>query len=684
MSSRRVPDPLDYRRLFEALPIPMLVLDADLVMIAMNDAYLAVAGATREQLLGRTPMAAFPDNPDDPEATGVRNLTRSLHAVLETGRTDTMALQRYDVQTGPGGAFEERYWSPVNVPLLDSEGRVTSIVHRVEEVTEFVRLRGDGDRASAETRAGAELRTQVGRLEADLLARAAEVQEANQRLHDVIAELADVNTELAEATTALRQQQQAKDRFIATLSHELRNPLAAIRAALDLLSLDLPAGHPALGVLDRQIAALVRLTDDLLDSSRAHTGRLTIVRQPLDLREVVRTVTADLRPDFARGQRTLAVATPQEPVPVDGDQVRLAQLLGNLLNNAFAYTRPGATVTVSLTATSGRALLAVRDTGMGFDPADAEHLFEVFTRALPSGPAGAGFGPEGAAPGGMGLGLGLVRSIAELHGGSVSAHSEGPGTGAEFRVRLPLRAAPPPEGGQPAKDETGASGQAAGRPPRRVLVIEDNADLAASYRDLLERQGDQVMLARTGAEGLAAARAQPIDLVLCDIGLPDLDGREVARRLGQHPRRDRMRVVAVSGLSRQSDRERSLRAGFDAHLVKPVTVAELEAALAGWAPPLPAAGRSAAANKVAGCRARACTATVSWRPRAFRSPTCRTTWPRSPPWSGSTCASRPRKTSPPSARNWACTNWPSKTPCTSTSAPSSTATSPTCSSPPTR
>ena len=622
MTPPGVPAPLDYQRLFEALPIPMLVMDDSLVMIAMNDAYLAVAGATREELLGRTPMAAFPDNPDDPEASGVRNLTHSLRTVLQTGRPDTMALQRYDVQTGPEGAFEERYWSPVNVPLLDSEGQVTHVLHRVEEVTEFVRLRGDGDRASAETQADAALRTQVGRLEADLIARAAEVQEANQRLHDVIAELAEVNTELAEATTALREQQQSKDRFIATLSHELRNPLAAVRAAIDLLSLDLPAGHPALGVLDRQIAALVRMTDDLLDSSRAHTGRLTIVRQPLDLREVVRTVTEDLRPDFAHGQRTLAVATPQEPVPVDGDRVRLAQLLGNLLGNAFAYTSPGATVTVSLTATAGQTLLAVRDSGKGFDPADAGQLFEVFAQALPSGPGAGGFGPEGAAPGGLGLGLGLVRSIAELHGGSVSAHSEGPGTGAEFRVRLPLRAAPPPEGGQPAgpsepedrgtaptadrhpkgrgapparasKRAAGPSGPEAreGKRSLRVLVVEDNADLAAGYRDLLERRGDQVTLARTGQEGLAAAQGQPFDLVLCDIGLPGLDGRELARRLRRHPRRDRMRVIAVSGFSQEPGRERSLRAGFDAYLVKPMTLADLEAALAGWAPPLLARGQ---------------------------------------------------------------------------------------------
>lgn len=440
MTPRRDPPDVDYRWLFEALPVPILVLGTDLTIIAMNDAYLAVSGVTREDLLGRTPMEAFPDNPGDPEATGVRNLTRSLHAVLESGRADTMALQRYDVQAGPAGEFRQRYWSPVNVPLLDSNGQVSHIIHRVEEVTEFVRLRGGGDQAAAESQSDAELRTQVGRLEADLIARAGEVQDANQRLRGV-------NAELSAATQALREQQQAKDRFIATLSHELRNPLAAIRAAMDLLSLDTPAGHPAMDVLDRQLTALARMTDDLLDSSRAHTGRLTLVRRPLDLREVVLAVTGDLRPGFAGAQRTLIVATPQEPVPVDGDRVRLAQCLGNLLSNAFAYTRPGATVTVGLTTRAGQAILAVRDDGAGFDPADAGHLFEVFTRALPSGPAAAGIGPEGAAPGGLGLGLGLVRSIAELHGGTVSAHSDGPGTGAEFRVRVPLRA----PGSRPAR-----------------------------------------------------------------------------------------------------------------------------------------------------------------------------------------------------------------------------------------
>ncbi len=430
--------------------------------------------------------------------------------------------------------------------------------------------------------------------------------------------LREVNMELSHVTEVLREQQQAKDQFIATLSHELRNPLAAIRAAVDLLTLDSPAGHPAIGVLDRQVGALGRMTDDLLDASRALTGRLTVIREPLDLRGVVQAVTGDLRADFDRTQRALIVTVPEDAVVVEGDQVRLAQLLGNLLSNALAYTRPGATITAQLTSQPGTvagepgyANLVVRDDGIGFEPDQAEMLFEVFARAVPARSADEGFG-EGAAPGGLGLGLGLVRSIAELHGGTASAYSQGPGKGAEFTVRLPLRtpvllgAGPPVpvhaplsggSAGSPAQPTANPAhpprshGQApAGRrhPPDRarlhVLVIEDNADLAMCYQRLLQRRGDQVAIAVTGEEGLSAAHMEPFDLILCDIGLPDIDGRDIARQLRAHPCRRHMRLVAVSGFTQEVDRQRSLEAGFDAHLAKPMTLADLDDALSGWSP----------------------------------------------------------------------------------------------------
>src|SRR5205807_9010208 len=208
----------------------------------VNQAYLAATATRREAILGRPIFDVFPDNPADPNADGVRNLDRSLRTVLATGQPDSMALQRYDITVGGDGRFEERYWSPVNTPVLDESGAVTHIIHRVEDVTEYVRLR----------RGGRPEQTGSDQAEGDLFVRGRELQELNQKL---------------------REQQGAKDRFIATLSHELRNPLAALRAASELLALDSVAGHPALAVLERQLNAPVRMTDDLLDATKALTGR---------------------------------------------------------------------------------------------------------------------------------------------------------------------------------------------------------------------------------------------------------------------------------------------------------------------------------------------------------------------------------------------------------------------------
>lgn len=273
---------LDYQRLFDSAPSPYLVLDADLVIVAVNEAYLAATATDRHALLGWPIFEAFPDNPDDPTADGVRNLRRSLETVLATGRPDTMALQRYDIpvdRDDAGGHFVERYWSPINTPVLGADGRLTHIIHRVEDVTEFVARHGVDHH---QQRAAAELQMRVNRMETDLFVRARELQEVNQQLRGAY-------EVLATADQALHQQQEAKDRFIATLSHELRNPLAAVLAATELLGLDV-RDHPALAVLERQVNALVRMTDDLLNASRALTGRLEVARRPLDLRATGRAL----------------------------------------------------------------------------------------------------------------------------------------------------------------------------------------------------------------------------------------------------------------------------------------------------------------------------------------------------------------------------------------------------------
>jgi signal transduction histidine kinase len=304
----------------------------------------------------------FPDNPDDPSADGVANLRRSLESVVATGRKDTMALQRYDIPGGEAGTFAERYWSPANSPVLDDEGRVTHIIHRVEDVTDFVHLRHVG---REQERAAAEAQMRAEGMEIDLFVRAREIREVNEQL-------SRANAELDAAGRKLREEQRAKDRFIATLSHELRNPLAAATAAVELLALDLPeGGHPALPVLERQLGTLVRMSNDLLDGTRALTGRLELVPERVDVRSVVESACADIRSLFGHEEHTLQLALPDTPVVVDGDRLQLAQVLTNLLSNALKYTPPGGRTEVHLTTEEGQARLSVRDDGIGFQPTQA-------------------------------------------------------------------------------------------------------------------------------------------------------------------------------------------------------------------------------------------------------------------------------------------------------------------------
>ncbi|MFF4360134.1 ATP-binding protein [Streptomyces sp. NPDC001604] len=543
-----MPEVPDFRSLFDATLSPLLILSPDFTIVEVNRAYLT-ATRTERSIVGRPVFDVFPDNPDDPSADGVANLRRSLQTVVASGRTDTMALQRYDIPAGEEGGFTERYWSPVNTPVLGDDGQVRYIIHRVEDVTEFVHLRRVG---REQQRAVAEAEMRAEGMEIDLFVRAREIREVNEQL-------SRANHELDAAGRRLREEQQAKDRFIATLSHELRNPLAAATAATELLALDMPEGHPALAVLERQLSTLARMSNDLLDGTRAVTGRLELVCDPVDVRSVVQGACADIQGLFGHENRTLTVGLPAEPVMVDGDRLRLAQVLTNLLSNALKYTRPGGRTEVGLTAADGQARLTVRDDGIGFSPAQAEELFGVFMRAAPAGPD---------TPEGLGLGLAVARTVVELHGGRISAHSEGPDKGATFTVLLPTTDTTRPRPSRPP---------AVHGSPRRLslLIVEDNADLAATYRTLLERQGHRVTAVHTGQDALTATETQAFDVVLCDLGLPDIDGYAVARALRARPDGGKLGLIAVSGFSQGSDRAQSRAAGFDAHLAKPLPLTDL-------------------------------------------------------------------------------------------------------------
>lgn len=371
-------------------------------------------------------------------------------------------------------------------------------------------------------------------------------------------------TELDRAEQALRENDDHKNHFLAMLSHELRNPLAPIRNSLYILGRAEPGGEQsrrARVVIDRQVHHLTRLVDDLLDVTRISRGKITLQRERFDLCALARQVADDHRSVFADRGIGLEVVADATPLPVNGDPTRIAQVVGNLLNNAAKFTPRGGRAVLSVERAGGDfAGIRVRDTGQGIAAATLRHVFEPFVQ---------GDGSLDRTHGGLGLGLALVKGLAELHGGDVTAQSEGPGMGAEFVVRLPLDGAGesrPSEGPAP-----GATVHAC-----RILVIEDNADAAESQKEVLELGGHTVEVACCGPEGLAKARTFRPDVVLCDIGLPAMDGFAVARAIRADPALRSMALVAVSGYAAPADLERATDAGFDRHLTKPVGRDELE------------------------------------------------------------------------------------------------------------
>jgi PAS domain S-box-containing protein len=370
-------------------------------------------------------------------------------------------------------------------------------------------------------------------------------------------------TELKRAFEALREADRRKDEFLAMLSHELRNPLAPIRSAVFLLERADPASdgaRRAREVIARQVGHLARMVDDLLDVSRLARGRIELRRARLDLAELVRRVAEDHRLLLGERGITIDVVAPEAPIPVDGDATRLAQLLGNLLQNSAKFTPKGGKVTLEARGEGDHAVLHVRDTGAGIDPALLASVFEPFVQEERT---------LARSHGGLGLGLPLVKGLAELHGGTVEARSAGAGSGAEIVVRLPLAAAR--AGAGPVRDA--AVQEAAGG--RRVLVVDDNVDAAESLCDVVAFLGHSVEAVHDGPAALARVRERHPDVVLCDIGLPGMDGYEVARAIRAEPDLAGIRLVAVSGYAQPEDRARASRAGFDAHVAKPADPADI-------------------------------------------------------------------------------------------------------------
>ena len=481
-----------------------------IVIVRGPDHVFEFANANYLQLISNRPVVGRSVREALPELAeqGICELLDSVYTSREPfiGRSMRMMLNR-----GPGGALEECFFDFVYQPMFDEADRVEGIVGVAFDVTDL-----------ALARRGAE--------------------SANR----------------------------AKDEFLAMLGHELRNPLAPILTALQLMHLrGTDETERERTLIERQIKHLVRLVDDLLDVSRVTRGKVELKREKLELSTVVAKALEQASPLIEQREHTLTVDVPQRGLRLDADPTRLAQVFSNLLTNAAKYTEPGGRISVKAAREGGEAVVRVRDNGTGIDPGTLPRVFDLFVQEQQA---------LDRSQGGLGLGLAIVRSMVTLHGGRVEVHSEGRGLGSEFTVRLPLLAAEEPQAvAAPVQEEPAPP--ARDTVPGRVLVVDDNKDAADILSESLEILGCETQVAYDGPSALRMAETFRPEVALLDIGLPVMDGYELARLLRQRHAARGIRLIAVTGYGQASDRQQSKEAGFDAHLVKPLDLDVLESLL---------------------------------------------------------------------------------------------------------
>ena len=475
----------------------------------VNGAYCRYFGRTARELIGRQFLMFIP--PGDPQA--------SLEFLNQITPEHPQATREHQV-LAPGGEVRWQQWT--NRGLFDADGRLLEYQAVGRDITERKRAEEEHRLLEAQTR----------------------VEEA------------------------LREADRRKDEFLAMLAHELRNPLAPIGMALEIMRREPPDSEQtawARDVIGRQMGQMTRLVDDLMDVSRITRGKVRLVMGTVDLSEVVAQAVETSRPLIqARGQ-ALRVSVPPTPLEVRGDRVRLSQVVANLLNNAAKYTNPGGHLELSVAPDGQRAILTVRDDGIGISPEMLPRVFDLFTQA-----EGARDGMQG----GLGIGLTLVKRLVELHDGEVEARSDGLGRGSEFIVRLPV--APPSAGGPVTRWRVPHLHAA----PLRILVVDDNIDAAESVARLLGLWGHAVLTVNDGLTAVDWATTFAPHAVLLDLGLPGLHGVEVARRLREKNVDQPLLIVAMTGFGQDQDRHRTAAAGFDYHFTKPVDIDVLQSLLA--------------------------------------------------------------------------------------------------------
>jgi PAS domain S-box-containing protein len=496
-----------FRGLIELGPIGMALSEPDGRLVLANDALLSILGYAREEAAALNWI----------ELTPPENRARD-------------ALQLRRLREGqPVVSFEKEY-------IRKDGTRVTVLL-----VAQF--LPGQGERMMAY------------------------VLDISERKRIELA-LRENEKRLAESAAALRDADRRKDDFLATLAHELRNPLAPIRNGIEVLRLI--AGPDArlrttTQMMERQMQHLVRLVDDLLDVSRITRGKVELRRQPVAINEVLQLALESCETLFRPHGHSLSVVLAPQPMKVLGDPDRLRQVFSNLLSNAAKFTPSDGRIWVTLERSGDNALIRVRDTGVGIPPARLGHVFEMFTQV-----------DTRRHNDGLGIGLALAKQLVALHGGSIEAHSDGPGQGSEFIVCLPLMQAEPMNAAA-----TGGPATAAAAGPKRVLIVDDNVDAAESLAEVLRLRGYPVQTADGGEAAVSLAGRNPPDIILLDLGMPGMDGLTAARLIRQQPNGKRIRIIALTGWGQEKDRERTRAAGIEEHLVKPVSPESLVALFEG-------------------------------------------------------------------------------------------------------
>ena len=570
----------DYRALFEAAPALYLVLTPTLHIAAVSDAYLEATKTTRAGIIGRHLFDVFPDNPEDAAASGVGNLRASLERVLAAGVPDAMAVQKYDIPRpdAEGGGFEERFWSPVNSPVI-VDGVVTFVIHRVEDVTEFVRLKALG---SAQSREAASLRQRANEMEIAVFARAQELQDANRQLRSANESLLRREAELTALYQQLHRLDAAKTAFFANVSHELRTPLALILGPIDAVlgSAALSDGdRRGLGVVRRNAQRLLAQVNDLLDVAKVESGAMRASYAAVDLAALV-SATASCFDGLAEERRIAYTVAAPASMPAEVDPAQIGRVLLNILSNAFKFAPAGGEVACVLAAAGPTATITIRDDGPGIPVEARPHVFERFYQVESDATRRVG---------GTGLGLAIAREFVVLHGGTI-AIDDAPGGGARFTITLPLAApagtvlgeaatlgpglsAAAVEGSRPERRAAAAPADA-GDHAARILIVEDHPDM---NRFLAETLGDvyRVDTAFDGAEALEQVTRERPDLIVTDIMMPGMSGDRLIRELRRRRELADVPIIVLSARADEALRIELLRDGAQDYVTKPCAREEL-------------------------------------------------------------------------------------------------------------